>query len=350
VENPDHLERPKMRDPKPNWLKVRAPGGETYTHIKQTLRGLDLHTVCEEARCPNVGECWSKGTATVMVLGDVCTRGCRFCAVTSGHPKGVVDAREPENVASAVAALGLKYVVLTMVDRDDLPDGGAAHVRDTVLALRRLSPGLLVETLVGDFAGDFSCVDTVLSGGPSVYGHNIEVVRRLTPLVRDRRCSFDRSLDLLSYARKKADEKPQNDELNSEKWTRYVKSSLMVGVGETDDEVVEAMADLRKAGVDIVTLGQYLRPSPKHLPVDRYVTPEQFERWQTIGQAMGFAFVASGPLVRSSYHAAEAFVFATEGESAGDSVGELNVPPPAVALPTGLVEAQRLLQKSRNSV
>jgi lipoic acid synthetase len=342
VENSDHLERPKMRDPKPNWLKVRAPGGETYARIKQTLRGLDLHTVCEEARCPNVGECWSKGTATVMVLGDVCTRGCRFCAVTSGHPKGVVDAREPENVASAVAALGLKYVVLTMVDRDDLPDGGAAHVRDTVLALRRLSPGLLVETLVGDFAGDFSCVDTVLSGGPSVYGHNIEVVRRLTPLVRDRRCSFDRSLDLLSYARKKADEKPQNDEPNSEKWTRYVKSSLMVGVGETDDEVVEAMADLRKAGVDIVTLGQYLRPSPKHLPVDRYVTPEQFERWQTIGQTMGFAFVASGPLVRSSYHAAEAFVFAAEGES--------GTPDPVVSLPTGLVEPQRLLQKNRNSV
>jgi lipoic acid synthetase len=222
-----------------------------------------------------------------------------------------------------------------MVDRDDLPDGGAAHVRDTVLALRRRAPGILVETLVGDFAGDFSCVDTVLAGGPAVYGHNVEVVRRLTPLVRDRRCSFDRSLDLLRFAKERA-----NSQFAGKSETRYVKSSLMVGVGETDEEVEETLVELRNAGVDIVTLGQYLRPSPKYLPVDRYVTPERFERWQALGTDMGFAFVASGPLVRSSYHAAEAFVGAAIED--GEGAGAFDASPTS-----GLVEPSRLNPKNR---
>lgn len=283
---------------KPPWLKVRAPGGENYTRIKQILRGLELNTVCEEAHCPNVGECWSKGTATVMILGDTCTRGCRFCAVKAGNPRGLVDAEEPERVARAIAGLGLRYVVLTMVDRDDLPDGGAEHVARTVRALHGVQPGLMVETLVGDFSGRRDDIATVLAAEPEVFAHNIEVVRRLTPMVRDRRCSYDRSLMVLAEAKRQG-------------VARYVKSSLMVGVGETDEEITETLADLRETGVDIVTLGQYLRPSAKHLAVDCYRTPEDFERWQIQGNALGFAYVASGPLVRSSYHAAEAFVAAT---------------------------------------
>ncbi|HMA97693.1 MAG TPA: lipoyl synthase, partial [Polyangiaceae bacterium] len=230
------LEQPR----KPAWLKVRAPGGENYTRIKSTLRGLQLHTVCEEARCPNVGECWSKGTATVMILGDTCTRGCRFCAVSKGNPRGAVDVREPSNVALAVARLGLRYVVLTMVDRDDLADGGAEHVAQTVRALHGVQPGLLVETLVGDFAGRTEDVATVLTSEPDVFAHNIEVVRRLTRKMRDQRCGYERSLDVLRSAKQLGR-------------SRYVKSSLMVGIGETDDEILEAMNDLRANGVDIVT-------------------------------------------------------------------------------------------------
>ncbi|MGC4069825.1 MAG: lipoyl synthase [Polyangiaceae bacterium] len=325
-----------LRERKPSWLKVRAPGGESYTNIKQTLRRLDLHTVCEEARCPNVGECWTKGTATVMVLGDTCTRGCRFCAVNTGNPKGFVDPREPEHVARAIARLGLKYVVLTMVDRDDLLDGGAEHVRETVRALHRLSPGLLVETLVGDFAGRKRDVDTVLGAAPDVYAHNIEVVRRLTPSVRDKRCSYDRSLEVLRWAKEHIDGAAAGD-----KTTRYVKSSIMVGIGETDTEIEETLRDLRSAGVDIVTLGQYLRPTPKHVPVERYVTPEQFDRYAALGKELGFAFVASGPLVRSSYHAAEAFV-AAGPDGSGSLAAVDGVSAPSA---TGLIEPERLLRR-----
>ncbi len=282
---------------KPAWLKVKAPGGPEYRRLKETLRKLDLHTVCEEARCPNVGECWSAGTATVMILGDTCTRGCRFCAVKTGNPRGAVDPREPEHVARALAQLELKYAVLTMVDRDDLLDGGAEHVASTVLALKRRRPQMLVETLVGDFRGRFADVDVVVASRPDVFAHNLEVTRALTPSIRDARCSYDRSLGVLSRAKAQAPE-------------RLTKSSLMVGLGERDEEVVEAMRDLRGAGVDIVTLGQYLRPTPKHAAVERYVAPEQFAAYERAGQAMGFQFVASGPLVRSSYHAAEAFVAA----------------------------------------
>lgn len=288
---------PALREPKPSWLKVRAPGGENYTRLKETLRGLDLYTVCEEARCPNVGECWSSGTATVMLLGHTCTRGCRFCAVTTGNPRGAFDPREPEHVARAIARLGLKYVVLTMVDRDDLLDGGASQVARTVRALRAEVPELLVETLVGDFGGRRRDVDVVLESAPDVFAHNIEVVRRLTPLIRDQRCDYDRSLSVLKRAK---DESPE----------RLVKSSIMVGIGESDAEVSETLSDLRGAGVDIVTLGQYLRPTPKHAAVDRYVPPEIFDGYAERARAVGFAFVASGPLVRSSYHAAEGFVAA----------------------------------------
>lgn len=286
---------PTRFEPKPSWLKVRAPGGPAYNRLKETFRKLDLHTVCEEARCPNVGECWTEGTATVMLLGDVCTRGCRFCAVTTGDPRGAVDAREPEHVARAIAQLELQYVVLTMVDRDDLLDGGASHVARTVLRLRELRPDILIETLLGDFGGHFDYVDATVLAKPDVWAHNIEVVRRLQRTIRDVRCAYDRSLDVL--CRVKALD-PQ----------RFTKSSVMVGIGETDDEVLETLSDLRAAGVDIVTVGQYLRPSPKHAPVARFVEPATFERFAEEGRKMGFAYVASGPLVRSSYKAAEHFI------------------------------------------
>jgi lipoic acid synthetase len=289
-------EKPTSRfAPKPPWLKVRAPGGETYGTLKETFRALDLHTVCEEARCPNVGECWTEGTATIMLLGDVCTRGCRFCAVTTGDPRGAVDVREPEHVARAIAKLGLQYVVITMVDRDDLLDGGASHVARTVTRLRELRPDILIETLLGDFGEHMDYVDTTVDAAPDVWAHNIEVVRRLQRSIRDVRCGYDKSLHVLRRV-KERDPK------------RITKSSIMVGIGETDDEVLETLADLRAAGVDLVTLGQYLRPSPKHAEVKRYVEPETFERYANEAMKLGFQFAASAPLVRSSYKAAEVFV------------------------------------------
>ncbi|HMJ16045.1 MAG TPA: lipoyl synthase [Polyangiaceae bacterium] len=309
---------------KPAWLKVRAPGGEVYAGLKATLRKLDLYTVCEEARCPNVGECWSAGTATIMLLGHVCTRGCRFCAVTTGNPRGAVDPREPVHVARAIAQLGLKYVVLTMVDRDDLLDGGAAHVASTVRALREHQPELLIETLVSDFVGRERDISVALAGEPDVFAHNLEVTRRLTPRIRDARCSYDRSLSVLAFAKSQA---PQH----------FVKSSLMVGIGETDEEVHEALADLRSAGVDIVTLGQYLRPTPKHAPVARYVEPERFAEYERVARELGFAFVASGPLVRSSYHAAEGFVQARLRPQAPGT-------PPALRTPELLEPAASLIR------
>jgi lipoyl synthase len=286
---------PSRFAPKPPWLKVRAPGGETYVHLKETFRELDLHTVCEEARCPNVGECWTEGTATVMLLGSVCTRGCRFCAVTTGNPRGAVDGREPEHVARAIARLGLQYVVMTMVDRDDLLDGGASHVARTVTRLRELRPDILIETLLGDFGGHLDYVDVTVAAAPHVWAHNIEVVKRLQRTIRDVRCSYETSLAVLARVKERDP-------------SRVTKSSIMVGIGEQDDEVLETMADLRKAGVDLVTLGQYLRPSQKHAAVDRFVTPETFDMYAVEARKLGFAYVASGPLVRSSYKAAEVFV------------------------------------------
>lgn len=284
-----------FREMKPAWLKVRAPSGERYGAIKATLRKGDLHTVCEEARCPNVGECWGAGTATIMLLGDTCTRGCRFCAVTTGNPRGAYDPREPENTALAVERMGLDYVVLTMVDRDDLIDGGAAVVARTVEALRERCPRTLVEVLVGDFAGRAVDVETVVDARPAVFAHNVETVRRLTRTVRDVRCGYDLSLEVLRTAR-------------AAPGTHLVKSSIMLGLGERDDEVVETMRDLRAAGCELLTLGQYLRPSEKHHAVERWVPPETFDRLGALGRELGFRYVASGPLVRSSYRAGEHFV------------------------------------------
>jgi len=283
------------RAPKPSWLRVRAPGGESYAHLKQVLRERGLYTVCEEARCPNVGECWGGGTATFMVLGDVCTRGCRFCAVHSGNPGGRVDADEPAKLADAVRAMGLDYVVLTMVNRDDLPDEGAAHVAECVRAIRRAAPDVLVEALIGDFNGRRELVDVVCDARPDVLAHNIETVESMQQLVRDRRAGLVQSLDVLRHAKEHA-------------LRPYTKSSIMVGLGERADEVHAAMAALREHGVDFLTLGQYLQPSPAHLPVREFVSPEAFDAYREQGERLGFRYVASGPLVRSSYRAGEMFI------------------------------------------
>jgi lipoic acid synthetase len=279
---------------KPGWLKVPIAGGERYQKVRDTLRGLALHTVCQEANCPNVGECWSGGTATVMLMGDVCTRGCRFCHVkTAAHPPAL-DPDEPRHLAEAVGRLGLDYIVVTSVDRDDLPDGGAGHFADAIRHLKAI-PDLLVEVLTPDFQGDAGAVRTVGRAGPDVFANNIETVRRLTPVVRDARAGYDQTLAVL--ARMKAEFRRV-----------FTKSSIMVGLGEGEAEVIETMRDLRGVGVDILTLGQYLRPSAWHLPVVEWVTPARFEAYREAGRALGFRYVASGPLVRSSYRAAELFL------------------------------------------
>jgi len=284
-----------LQERKPDWLRVRPPAGENYVHLKGLLRSLDLHTVCEEAHCPNVWECWGGGTATIMLMGDTCTRGCRFCAVTSGNPHGVLDIDEPRKVAIALSELDLTYVVLTSVDRDDLPDGGAAHFARTVREIKARSPRIIVEALIPDFQGDLEAVRTVVDGGVDVLDHNVETVERLQATVRDRRASYRQSLAVLEGA------KGMREDL-------FTKSSIMLGLGETEDEVVRTMRDLRAAVVDILTLGQYLRPSTWHLAVEEYIPPETFDRFREIGESMGFLYVASGPLVRSSYRAGEFFL------------------------------------------
>jgi lipoic acid synthetase len=296
---------------KPYWLRVRLPAGaqhDEFQGLRAKFRGRGLHTVCEEARCPNIFECWGQGTATVMILGEICTRGCRFRSVTTGKPGGVLETEEPENTALSLAEMGLAYVVLTMVDRDDLPDGGAAHVAKTVRRIKHHSPELRVETLVGDFRGSREDIRTVVEDGqPDVFAHNVEVVPRLQRSIRDARCSWDRSVDALVSAK----------ELGS----AITKSSLMVGLGEERDEVLDAMRALRDADVDVLTIGQYLRPTKRHANVQRYVEPAEFEEYEQVGLDMGFRFVASGPLVRSSYRAAEAFLAETltEGKAGGAS-------------------------------
>ncbi len=279
---------------KPPWLKVPMPGGERYQRVKETLRGLSLHTVCQEASCPNVGECWGGGTATVMLMGDVCTRGCRFCHVkTAAHPPPL-DPDEPRHLAEAIAQLGLDYIVVTSVDRDDVPDGGAAHFAEAIRRLKRI-PGLLVEVLTPDFQGDAEAVRTVCRAGPDVFANNVETVRRLTPVVRDAKAGYDQTLAVLALARRE--------------FPRVVtKSSIMVGLGETDGEILQTMKDLRAAGVEILTLGQYLRPSAWHLPVVEWVSPQKFAALRQAGLGLGFRYVAAGPLVRSSYRAAELFL------------------------------------------
>lgn len=285
---------------KPDWLKVRAPGGANYVRIKKLLRSLQLHTVCEEAMCPNLGECWGWGTAAIMILGDTCTRACRFCNVRRGNPGGYLDYREPEKVAESLVSLELKYVVITSVDRDDLADGGAAHFAATVEAVRTRCPELVVETLIPDFGGERSALRRVIESGPQVISHNLETVRRLTREIRDARASYDLSLQVL------VDLKEMSRSIRTE--PLLSKSSLMAGLGEREDEIEEAMDDLRDVDVDFLTVGQYLSPGPKHLPVLEYVSREQFKAYRLVGEEKGFKYVASGPLVRSSYRAGEFFI------------------------------------------
>jgi lipoyl synthase len=280
---------PRVR--RPEWLKVRLPGGDNYHDLKGILRGLELHTVCESARCPNVGECWAHRTATFMILGDLCTRRCGFCAVPKGKPAGEVDSDEPGRVAEAAERMGLKYVVVTSVDRDDLEDGGAAIFARTIEALRRRIPECKVEVLIPDFRGSEEALKRVLGARPDVLNHNIETVPRMYPAAR-RGSYYERSLQLLRRSRELEPAIP-------------TKSGLMAGLGETFEEICAVLEDLAAAGVDIVTIGQYLRPSGDQLPVARFYDPEEFTALKRRGQALGIRHVESGPLVRSSYHAHE---------------------------------------------
>lgn len=280
--------------PKPPWLKVQIPSGAKYVRVKETVREHRLATVCEESICPNIGECWSNGTATLMLMGAVCTRACQFCAVDTGNPGGWLDAEEPEHAARSVDLMNLKYVVLTSVDRDDLADGGAAHYADCVAAIRKRCPQTAVEALTPDFSGDLSSVQKVLDSGLQVFAQNLETVRRLTQPVRDPRAGYDQTLKVLAHA------KAYRPDI-------LTKTSLMLGLGERDDEVRETLDDLRNIDLDIVTFGQYLRPTANHLPVERYVSPEEFEQYRQWGLERGFMEVVAGPLVRSSYRADRVF-------------------------------------------
>jgi lipoyl synthase len=278
---------------KPPWLKARAPTGSGFQGVKALVREHRLATVCEEAKCPNIGECWNAGTATLMLMGSVCTRACRFCSVDTGNPHGWLDAAEPENAARTVELMKLRYVVLTSVDRDDLADGGAAHYAACVRAIRQRNPATAVEALTPDFQGALADVATVVDSGVAVFAQNIETVRRLTHPVRDPRAGYEQTLRVLAYAKQHRPEV-------------LTKSSLMLGLGETDEEIAATLADLRAVQVDIVTLGQYLRPTLHHLPVERYVTPAEFDRYRQQALALGFLECVSGPLVRSSYRAEQA--------------------------------------------
>ena len=274
----------------PPWLKVSLPAGGPYAQTAGLIKNLRLHTVCREAHCPNAAKCWAAGTLTVLLLGDSCTRNCRFCAVGHSVNPGALEADEPTRVAQALAALKVSYAVLTSVTRDDLPDGGAAHFAATVREVRRLSPGTRLELLVPDFQAREDALALVVAAAPEVLSHNLETTRRLTPLVRDRRCDYDRSLQVLR----------RFGQLGL-----VTKSSLMLGLGEDEAEIREALTDLRAAGVQHLTLGQYLRPSPMQVPVERYWTPEEFEALAVLGRELGFRSVASGPFVRSSYLAGD---------------------------------------------
>ncbi|MHC3437441.1 lipoyl synthase [Natrialbaceae archaeon A-gly3] len=283
---------------KPEWLKMRPPSGERFTDIKKALRDRDLNTVCEEANCPNLGECWSgrngPGTATFMLLGERCSRGCNFCDVETGGMEPP-DPEEPQKVAEAVADIDLDYVVLTSVDRDDLPDQGAGHFAETIREIKDRDPGILVEVLIPDFQGEERLVRKIIDASPDVIAHNVETVQRLQWPVRDRRAGYEQSLSVLRQVDREAD--------------IYTKSSLMLGVGEYAHEVYQTLADLREVGVDVVTLGQYLQPSRSHLEVDEYVHPDVFNTWQRVAEEeLGFLYCASGPMVRSSYRAGELFV------------------------------------------
>jgi lipoic acid synthetase len=278
---------------KPSWLRAPMPAGAGFDTVRGTVKEHRLATVCEEAKCPNIGECWNAGTATLMLMGAVCTRACRFCAVDTGNPRGWLDHEEPQNSAHTVQLMKLKYVVLTSVNRDDLPDGGAEHFAACIREIKKLNPGTAVEALTPDFQGDRGAVATVVNSGLEVFAQNVETVRRLTHPVRDPRASYEQTLQVLAYAK----------EVRPEVLT---KTSLMLGLGETDAELFEAMRDIRAAGVDILTLGQYLRPTPNHLPIERWVTPEEFAGYRDSALGLGFLECVAGPLVRSSYRAERA--------------------------------------------
>ncbi|KAF8140152.1 lipoic acid synthase [Boletus edulis] len=294
----------------PGFLKSKIPSGDSFHKIKKDLRGLNLHTVCEEARCPNIGDCWGgkegasdeegrrAATATIMLMGDTCTRGCRFCSVKTSRAPPPLDPHEPENTAEAISRWGLGYIVLTSVDRDDLADGGAHHFAETIRKIKQkrvlVAPNILVEALTGDFAGSLDHVSVVAKSGLDVYAHNIETVEALTPYVRDRRATFRQSLKVLEHAKKEG--------------VRITKTSIMLGVGENEDQITDALRELRKIDVDVVTFGQYMRPTKRHMKVDRYVEPAEFDKWKQVAEDMGFLYVASGPLVRSSYKAGEYFI------------------------------------------
>ncbi|KAJ3182189.1 hypothetical protein HDU85_003231 [Gaertneriomyces sp. JEL0708] len=284
----------------PTWLKTDIPVGNDFNRIKKDLRGLGLHTVCEEAKCPNIGECWGGGedktaTATIMLMGDECTRGCRFCSVKTNRAPKPLDPNEPEHTAEAIARWGVDYIVLTSVDRDDLPDSGADHFARTVELIKSKAPNILVECLTGDFRGMLKDVERVAKSGLDVYAHNVETVENLTKYVRDRRATFRQSLSVLEHAKKSRPE-------------LITKTSMMLGLGETDEEVLQAMKDLRSVDVDVVTFGQYMRPTKKHMKVSEYVHPDKFNYWADVAKGLGFKYVASGPLVRSSYKAGEFYI------------------------------------------
>ena len=299
-EIPGEVERPRSRGrgasntsvpidhARPDWLKVRLPTGPTYETLRRLMRSKELHTVCEEAHCPNMAECWGAGTATFMILGDTCTRSCGFCAVKSGRP-GVVDAEEPRRVGEAVAQMALGHAVVTSVNRDELPDGGAEIFAETIREIRRQSPATTVEVLIPDFVGRPESLDAVLAARPEILNHNVETVPRLYPRVRPQ-ARYERSLEVLRRTKQRAPD-------------LVCKSGIMVGLGETHDEVIATMRDIAAQGTDVLTVGQYLRPSPVHLPIERYWTPSEFDGLRDEGMTMGFRHVEAGPLVRSSYHA-----------------------------------------------
>jgi len=294
------LEKGVKRLRLPPWLQTEIPIGKNFFKLKESLRGLNLHTVCEEAKCPNIGECWGGGenrtaTATIMVLGDTCTRGCRFCSVKTSKSPPPPDPNEPVNTAKAITAWGLDYVVLTSVDRDDMPDGGARHFAQTVREIKKRNSSMLVECLTPDFRGDLSCVDEIVTSGLDVYAHNVETVAELQSSVRDPRANYKQSLSVLERAKKSSE-------------PLLTKTSIMLGLGESDEQVMRVLKDLRDIDVDCLTLGQYMQPTKRHLKVKEYVTPEKFKHWEDVGNELGFQYTASGPLVRSSYKAGEFFI------------------------------------------
>jgi lipoic acid synthetase len=275
---------------KPTWLRVKSQNSPKFRELKNIVSEKKLHTVCEEAMCPNIQECWSHGTATFMLLGSVCTRACKFCAVDTGNPKGSLDKDEPLKVATSISHMNLKYAVLTSVNRDDLKDGGAEHFSDTVKAIKEKAPQVLVEALVPDFLGNKLSIETLLNSQLEIFAQNLETVKRLTKKVRDPRAGYDQTLDVLSYAKEYSP-------------SVITKSSLMLGLGETEQEITSSFLDLRNAGVDVLTLGQYMRPTINHLPVEKWYSPEEFKYFERLANEVGFLEVASGPMVRSSYRA-----------------------------------------------